>query len=91
MQRHQQKLAPLENLAKSGNSVRHADLADLKAEVAALESRNDGLKRELDSYRGLPPDAALARIELEALRKRVALLEAELSNKLEIVAVGAFE
>ena len=80
--RSRKSVSVLKKLADAGASVRHADLSALQSEVEQLERCVGARERELASFRGLPPDAALAGLEVEAARKKVQALEAELQARL---------
>ena len=84
--RSRKSVSVLKKLADAGASVRHADLISLQSEVERLERCVGDRERQLASFRGLPPDAALAGLEVEAVRKKAQALEAELQARLDRMA-----
>lgn len=68
-------------------SVYHQALVARAEELEKLKDEIAPMKEQLQSYHGLPPDAIQAHMRLDELKEKVAQLEAELTNKIDVMLV----
>ena len=69
-----------------GAGLRHGQIAEQGAALAALEARNEEMVQQLAAFEGLPPDPALAGLAVEQGRQEVAQLAAQLDRRLSEMA-----
>jgi hypothetical protein len=69
-----------------GAGLRHGQIAEQGAALAALEAHNEEMVQQLAAFEGLPPDPALAGLAVEQGRQEVAQLAAQLDRRLSEMA-----
>ncbi|XP_045215596.2 HAUS augmin-like complex subunit 1 [Mercenaria mercenaria] len=76
-------------LEKSGAdpSIYHGSLVQRAEDFEKLKQEIVPMKKKLDSYNGLPPDAIQAHMRLDEIKDKVAHLEEELTKKIDVMLV----
>lgn len=74
-------------LEKSGvdPSIYHSSLVKRAEELEQLKQEIIPMKKQLDSYLGLPPDAIQAHMRLGEIKNKVAALEEELTRRIDVM------
>ncbi|XP_052283097.1 HAUS augmin-like complex subunit 1 isoform X2 [Dreissena polymorpha] len=84
---HTQKMEVMLEKTRVDPSIYHQTLTQRAQELDRLKQQIVPLRKQLESYHGLPPDAIQAHVRLEELKETVSTLEEEVRRKIDVMQI----
>ncbi|XP_060579773.1 HAUS augmin-like complex subunit 1 isoform X2 [Ruditapes philippinarum] len=87
---YKSQVLKLESVLKNSgadSNIFHGNLVQRSEDLEKLKQEIIPMKKKLDSYHGLPPDAIQAHMRLDEIKDKVASLEEELTKKIDVMLV----